>query len=284
MLRCVSSLIFDIGSHEGLDTAYYLSLGATVVALDADPGMADGLEKKFAPAAQAGRLKVVNRAVAEQAGLQLQFYLSQTSEWNSLHPEVADRKGRHSDTITVETTTLGALIREYGCPDYCKIDIEGLDATAVRTLDQPNIPRFISVETECSGDAGASDPLDTLRALVESGYTRFKLIEQRSLRELRPDEPFFQLHHGWLWRMRQRALPRLGITRLDPHYGDRRKLGKRLNYRFASGSTGPFGDKLSGAWMDHETAKRMLEYHRADYFNTPLALPWGFWCDWHATR
>jgi FkbM family methyltransferase len=284
MLSDVSSLIFDVGSHEGMDTAYYLHVGAKVVAIDADPRMTERLETRFATAVRDGRLELVNRAVAEQRGQHLQFYLSENSWWNSLYSEVADRQGSHSETITVETTTLSALIQDYGLPDYCKIDIEGLDATAVRTLDKSVAPQFISVETECSGDAGTSDPLDTLRALTERGYTGFKLIEQCSLRELRHGEPFFHRHRAWSWRIRQQIHRRLRITRLQPHYRDRQALVAKHGHFFPSGSTGPFGYQLPGDWLDAETAERTLQYHRTDYFKTPRAVPWGFWCDWHATR
>ena len=41
MTERAQRLIFDIGMHHGQDTAYYLSLGNRVVAVDADPTLID---------------------------------------------------------------------------------------------------------------------------------------------------------------------------------------------------------------------------------------------------
>ncbi len=46
-------LIYDIGIHNGDDTAYYLSRGYRVVAVDANPLMMDAARQKFAEAVSA---------------------------------------------------------------------------------------------------------------------------------------------------------------------------------------------------------------------------------------
>jgi len=39
----VPDLIYDIGLHDGDDTAYYLHKGYRVIAVDADPTMVEGM-------------------------------------------------------------------------------------------------------------------------------------------------------------------------------------------------------------------------------------------------
>ena len=42
-----------------------------------------------------------------------------------------------TESQTVAIATIGELIREYGAPRYCKIDIEGLDLAVIRSLPMP---------------------------------------------------------------------------------------------------------------------------------------------------
>ena len=43
-----TNLIYDVGMHLGQDTAYYLSLGYDVIAVDAFPEMIENARRPFA--------------------------------------------------------------------------------------------------------------------------------------------------------------------------------------------------------------------------------------------
>jgi FkbM family methyltransferase len=282
MTERAQRLIFDIGMHHGQDTAYYLSLGNRVVAVDADPTLIDRAREKFKRDVEAGNLVLVHCAIAEEEGQSLDFYLSNMDEWNSLRQEVAERRDAAKQIIKVQGRRLASLVAEHGVPYYCKIDIEGYDEVALTTLKgAQTLPTFISVETECSGEQGISEAeaLQTLETLKSLGYQRFKLIDQATLISLSPDRKFYSLQY-----LARKAAGKL-LKRISPsaEVGYRKRLRQALNYQFAETASGPFGEQLNGDWFDYPTSKALLLRHRRDYFNLPTASNYGFWCDWHAT-
>jgi hypothetical protein len=60
----VSDLIYDVGMHDGRDTAHYLRCGYRVVAVEANPELVAAAEKRFGDVIAAGRLTIVPKAVA----------------------------------------------------------------------------------------------------------------------------------------------------------------------------------------------------------------------------
>ncbi len=277
------TLIFDIGMHRGEDTAFYLAGGHRVVAVDADARLIEDAKTRFAPELRAGRLKVVHAAVTDRSGGRVRFHLSRNTIWSSLDSDISSRAGLAYETIEVEAMSLADLVREDGTPDYCKIDIEGADLTALRSLaGLESVPTFISVETEClphERTADDDDALATLEALCALRYRRFKLVDQRSLTVLALQQEFYTRMYTRPWSAVERYTPSLGrVRRL------RSAVCRHHDYAFPAGATGPFGDDLEGAWVDAETAAETLLFHRRDYFASSFAQPYGFWCDWHAAR
>jgi FkbM family methyltransferase len=273
-------IVFDIGLHRGEDTAYYLARGYRVVGVDADVRMVERAAEKFASFVAEGRLRLLNAAVSERAGSAIAFHLSDNTLWSSADPDVAGRFGMRGAMVEVETVTLEDLIAEFGLPLYCKMDIEGLDAAAVRSLEQADeLPQYISVETECLGEGQTIDDeeaLATLRCLSRVGYRRFKLVDQRSLVVLEPGQAFYTVHDTAF----NSLLGKLG--KRDWHL--RRRTIRRVGYAFPAGATGPFGSDLESSWLDYDEACETLLFHRRDYFATRSPIPFGFWCDWHAVR
>jgi FkbM family methyltransferase len=66
-------LIFDIGASGGNDTAFYLTKGFDVIAVEADPVASDALCSRFREFIAQGRLIVCNRAAAEFPGERVSF-------------------------------------------------------------------------------------------------------------------------------------------------------------------------------------------------------------------
>lgn len=271
------NLIFDIGMHRGEDTAYYLSKGYNVVAVDADPSLISSAENTFSEAYENGRLCLENLAISEGKG-ELDFYRSEKSIWNSLNNKIADRLGSSKEVLSVKSATLQCLIDKYGLPYYCKIDIEGYDIVALRSLSPQNLPKYISVESECLGEAdqpGEEEVLATLDQLNKLGYSCFKLVDQKSLKALNIKRTFYKEKKN-LHRLKQKFK-----TVLNQTY--RQKLSSKENYVFPSGASGPFGELIEGSWYCYEDAKKMILKHRKDFFEThPMGHNFSFWCDWHA--
>lgn len=284
-----NQLVFDVGMHEGEDTDYYLSKGYRVVAVDADPVLIELAGQQFGEARREGRLVLVNCAVADEEG-EADFHVSEQTLWNSLSPGISGRDHLATKTIRVPTRRLANLFREYGVPFYCKIDIEGWDLVCLKTLeDAPELPAYVSVETECIGDSerlSEAQALETLEQLQRLGYRGFKLVDQRSLAVLTPSASVY-LTKPSIWR---RAMKRLGLGGYTyyNHYElsdkNRRRLNELHHHTFPPGSSGLFGPDLAGDWMDIHAARRTLLRHRREYFRMPDVKAYGFWCDWHATR
>jgi FkbM family methyltransferase len=262
-------LIFDVGLHRGEDTAYYLDSGYRVVGIEADPGLIEQAAETFAAQLSTGSLVLVHCAISDRDG-SAEFHLSKTSEWNSLNKAVAERRDPVDRIVTVPGRRLGDLFVTYGVPLYCKIDIEGHDAVCLSTLHaSPELPAFISVETECVGaEERLTDDqaLETLRQLKALGYDRFKLVDQWTLAVLEAPS--------------SDTMTRLGPLRASA----RKRLCDRCGYDFRPGASGPFGDLLDGEWLDGDTAQEALLYYRQRYFEYPGVSGYGFWCDWQAMR
>src|SRR5207245_961393 len=137
-------LIFDVGAHNGDDTGYYLEKGYRVVAVEANPLLAQSMTARFEAAIDAGRLTVLNVGIAQESGT-LPFWVNDdNSVWSSFDREVGGRHGSRCHAIDIECVSLDALIRQFGAPHYLKIDIEGYDRICLDALQPSACPRYIS--------------------------------------------------------------------------------------------------------------------------------------------
>jgi FkbM family methyltransferase len=159
-------LIFDIGFNNGDDTFHYLGQGYDVVAVEANPVLAEAGRKRFADAIAAGRLHLLGVGIAEQSG-QADFYVNELNDgWSSFLPDAGMRGGRFS-VISVPTITIADLFARFGTPYYLKIDIEGHDWFCIR--DMPATPPYVSIEAH---------RLEYLAVLYVKGYRQFKVVNQ----------------------------------------------------------------------------------------------------------
>ncbi len=142
-----SRLIFDLGMNNGDDTAFYLSRGYSVVALDANPALCERAQARFRAAIDDGRLKIVNAAIWEKDG-QTSFYVNLDNDhWSSLDIGWAGRDATKCKEIVVQCVTLGSLFAEFGLPYYLKIDVEGVDQSVLEQLRGSDLlPLYVSVE------------------------------------------------------------------------------------------------------------------------------------------
>jgi FkbM family methyltransferase len=270
----MSELVFDIGMHNGDDTAYYLARGYRVVAIEANPDMCAMARKRFANEITSGQLSIRNVGIAETHG-EMDFWVSSQTEWSSFHVENATKGGAEATSIKVGTMPFQQLIQEEGTPFFVKIDIEMNDSLCLKDLaSSTSRPAYLSVEMS-HAHAGAD-----INLLDDLGYRSFKCIRQNDLREINPGNVVYQEEF------------RRGLNRLE--WLPRREIllvVQRLRYRrrsvngwkFKHGSSGPLGVELPGRWL---SCDEMLSvwHHLAAYDLRLGAGGLGEWFDIHAVH
>ena len=184
-------LIIDVGMHVGRDTAFYLRKGFRVVAIEADPLLAEQVGSELSEDVAAGRLVIVNAAIASEPG-EIDFYTNRAhSDWGTIDPEFVKRNesrfGDQHEAVKVPATTLDAVLRQYGVPYYMKIDIEGADQLCLDALATSGMrPTYLSVEMELQSRAVA---MQQLRSMQQIGYDAFNIVNQEGHVLLKSPKP-----------------------------------------------------------------------------------------------
>jgi GDP-mannose 4,6-dehydratase len=87
----IEDLIYDIGMHNGNDTAYYLYKGYRVIAIEANPVLVERAKKRFADEINNNRLTILNVGISDKPGT-ARFYVNNAeSEWSAFNFEIAKR-------------------------------------------------------------------------------------------------------------------------------------------------------------------------------------------------
>lgn len=216
-------LIFDFGANNGDDIPYYLLKAERVVAVEANPLLANQIRVRFSNAIQAGRLVVESCALTVAASAEaVSFFVHKTNHVLSQFPEPPADVFAQFDRISVSAVNVVELVRRYGAPYYVKIDIEHYDQAILKALFQSGIfPPYISAE---------SHSIDVFALMVAMGeYSAFKLVDGRSVAG------------------RYRNAPVKTAT------GD-------VRYSFPEHSAGPFGEDIAGPWMTRNNFFRVLAF------------------------
>ncbi|RWC46365.1 MAG: FkbM family methyltransferase [Mesorhizobium sp.] len=256
-------LVYDVGMHNGDDTAFYVSQGYRVVAIEADPAQAEAQRKRFAAEIEKGQVHVVEAAIGPSHG-QSSFWISSNPEFNSFDRQNAEMCNNTSHEIQVTCRPMNDILAEFGTPFYLKVDIETADHFCLEALDPNDLPQFVSFE---------KSRLEDLFFMHNLGYSRFKLIAQEDFRQLSysPDQA-----NKWSRNLRPlRSRVRRMLGRRAPE-----NVAKK---RSAYGSSGPFGDETDGPWRQmNEIAFTWLAF---DLGHTGDPDPvWHDWFDVHCAR
>jgi FkbM family methyltransferase len=267
----MGELVFDVGLHNGDDTAYYLAHGYDVVAVEANPEFCAAAKKRFAIEVQDGRLAIRNVGIAKQAG-ELTFWISERSEWSSFDHANATRTGISASPIVVPAVRFADILNDYGQALYVKIDIEGSDSACIHDLERcQSLPSCISFE-------GHPNIADDIELLAKMDYLKFKFIRQNDWREITPEN------------MRRQGAMRVILSSVQRFPLIFRCLG-RIHYRSnringhacAPGSSGPLARELPGRWLDCAEVLAVV----AQYYAISKKLqvgPLEEWFDIHASR
>ncbi|MDA3556158.1 FkbM family methyltransferase [Acinetobacter sp. AOR15_HL] len=184
------NLIFDIGMHDGTDTDFYLRKGFKVVAIEANNDLCDLAREKFKNQIESDQLVVINAIVGSDQDEMTLFKNIKNTQWSTTKKSWLDRNnqmGALSVQENVRCIKLLELIKEYGCPYYIKIDIEGSDYDALLDLKESNeLPYFISFELS---KFSIWNVVNEFKLINELGYKNFKLIPQHLVHQQKPPYP-----------------------------------------------------------------------------------------------
>ncbi len=263
----IADLIYDVGLHDGSDTAYYLWKGYRVVAIEANPLFAEQAVKRFAKEIAAGRLVVVNAGVGPEEGVVPFWVNERRTEWSSFLKRLGGRQGTPCHAIDVRCVRFRSILQQYGVPFYLKVDIEGSDIHCLRDLSADDLPRYVSTE------AGGPARFESLCVLGYLGYNAFKCIEQRTYRAApRPpkDETNPVPGAASTLHARDAASPRPRAATPD-------------GWIFPEGSSGPFGEDTDGEWQELPELAYNWLHHALGYKDRGTLVP-REWYDFHATK
>jgi len=89
-------------------------------------------------------LIVLNMAITETQGEEIDFYINDQlpflntidRSWitDTRHKNLIDE--RSLNKIKIKTTTVSEMIKNYGIPEYIKIDVEGLELSVLKSFDE----------------------------------------------------------------------------------------------------------------------------------------------------
>ncbi len=273
-------LIYDIGMHNGDDSAYYLSLGYRVLSIDASPDLIAKAKIRFNKEVASNDLELLNVGIADKIG-KLNFYLNKKNAvWNSFNLDIATRANAEVETVEIPTSTIEQVIIEKGLPYYMKIDIEGNDILCLRSLQHAGLkPRYISAEV---------NDFSIIEILKEIGYKRFKLIDQFSLLplELPSNKAYRNFTRYKSFSLSMNPLIRV-IRKLfnkqvkNILYKGRSRL---LEYDHPLGSSGTFGELLPGKWVTFDEVSHIYNTYLTMHQNSCKDVGYNFWVDIHASN
>lgn len=132
------SLCFDVGANIGEMTDLFRSIGVKVIAIEPQKECAAYLRKKYRCD---DRVIVVEKAISSQEGLS-EMYSCEANQLSTLVPgfmtalQDSQRFGElpSFEKNLVVTTTLEGIIKEYGRPDFLKVDVEGGEYEVFKSL------------------------------------------------------------------------------------------------------------------------------------------------------
>jgi len=120
-----NDLCFDIGANKGSKSKLFLSLGARVIAFEPQSSCSKYLMKTknenftYLPLAVGPKDEIKNLNIANHIEVAtfsnefIDYFKNESLSW--------------SEVEEVEVKKLDTLIKDYGIPDFCKIDVEGYE-------------------------------------------------------------------------------------------------------------------------------------------------------------
>ena len=246
-------LVFDIGMYDGADTRYYLETGHRVIAVEANPTLVRIVTRQLEAYVSSGQLKIVNAAITNRRGPVTLTINGSDLGGSSTAGMVTedDAAGTYSIDGLLMTDLLALAANR---PRLIKIDIEGADTLCLSALTRDQRPDALSIEVH----SGLENVLTQLSTV---GFTRFKLIDQTSFREI-------TRRNGLRDRISRKVTRMLG-------FADIREVRRNRRFFPLYHSSGPAPWESDGPWRSAEDVARLW----AAYQTRPMP---NVWFDLHA--
>lgn len=171
--------VFDVGANQGEYSEVFAAEGARVLAIEPNTAFTTRLEAL----ARTNTIDPAFVAIGQEPG-ELTLNVCSTSgfstlvdpkvDWIANSPDYKDVQWTH--TLKVPVTTLDLLAKEYGEPEFVKIDVEGFEIDVMRGMSFR--PRYLSFEF---GARRKAPSLVCLEHMGERNY-RFRPIVGREYR------------------------------------------------------------------------------------------------------
>ena len=178
-------LVFDVGANTGQKTEHFLQLGASVLAIEPNPDCVAKIRQKFIGCK---RLSIQEVAVGNEVGYTNMNICLQNSDffWEDpsvfstlLQKENITKRFNNERSVwlqrKVAVTTLDVLISKYGCPKYCKIDVEGFEPQVLEGLN--STIQSISIEYMFENH---SSLVRCIQRLKELGAYQYRFVSGNS--------------------------------------------------------------------------------------------------------
>ncbi len=164
-------LCFDLGANIGDKMAAMVALGARVVAVEPQRECIDELTARYCGN---DGVHIVAKVVGSEPGAGKLRLSAKSTQFASMMKGWHDTGDTYADVII---TTFDELVREYGHPVFCKIDVEGFELEVFRGMTSP--PRRLCFEYHLTDELW-SGTLACLNYLEEKWHPRFNFspIEQ----------------------------------------------------------------------------------------------------------
>lgn len=172
------SLVFDIGANVGNRTRVFESLGADVLCVEANKNLADILKTRF----KAKKVRILNVGCGAVNSKQT-FYESDNHLVSTFSKKFIDYKLNNQaerawdNGYTVDIMNLDSIVEKYGVPDFCKIDVEGMEVEVLSGLTQ----KVGVVSFEFNTPDFKEETFTCLGKLKDLGYTKFNISFKESL-------------------------------------------------------------------------------------------------------
>lgn len=209
----MARIIYDLGANNGDDIPYYLLKADLVVAVEANPELANEIRQRFQAEISQGRVVLKALAVTADVGVtETTFYQCDHHVLSTLVDQ-GDRNNYR--TVTVPAQNVVDLIKECGEPYYIKIDLEHYDANILAALFDNDIrPPYISCEAHSE---------NILNLLARVGcYKKFKRVTGGTVQDV---------------------YSALAVETIS---------GEQKTIKFPHHAAGPFGEDVRGPWMTYE--------------------------------
>jgi FkbM family methyltransferase len=245
--------IFDFGMCDAADTVYFLEEGFKVVAVEANPALVQNVNSVIGHYIESGQLQIINAAISTNNN-PVELTICGDDVGSSSIYEYRLTARLPLGKFTVPGVTTQEIMDRFGVPYYLKVDLEGADRLAVLDLSAAQRPEYLSFEI--------GDDFEELLAHVSLiGYSRFKIINQTSFREVENQSSLKD-------RVTLKIIRCLGYT--EP-----RSVRRKGRYFELGRSSGPAPWCSDGRWCDQESVLRKWIKVRA-------SRTANWWYDLHA--